>query len=188
MYKRCTTEKAAMQQRRLEECMLSVMREKPLAEITVSSLCEQTDLSRKTFYRLFDSRQDVLNSLIDRVFREYIRFRLPGEALTPGVSEELLAFYTYWQEQRLVLDALSKNGISTLLFERCIRHTMEENSDVLRQLGAGPEVPHQTESLIFYLSGLLTLVVAWHHNGYDKTPREMAEITEKLLSSPPLRQ
>ena len=55
MYKRCTTEKAALQQRKLEECLLSVMQDKPYSEITVSSLCEQTDLSRKTFYRLFES-------------------------------------------------------------------------------------------------------------------------------------
>ena len=100
MYKRCTTEKAALQQRKLEECLLSVMQDKPYSEITVSSLCEQTDLSRKTFYRLFESKQDVLDSLIDRTLREYIRFSLPQNQLAPDVSPELQSFYYYWLERR----------------------------------------------------------------------------------------
>lgn len=187
MYKRCTTEKAALQQRRMEECLLSVMRDKPFAVISVSSLCEQTGLSRKTFYRLFESKQDVLDSLIDRAIRDYIRFSLPQQAAVPEVSPELLSFYHYWQEQRDLLDALSKNGFSTMLYDRCIRHMMQEETDVLRQIGLLPSLQENTEALMFFLSGILTLVVGWHHSGYQKTPLQMAVITEKLLSEPPVR-
>ena len=187
MYKHCTTEKAALQQRRLEECLLAMMGEKLLSEISVSALCEQTGLSRKTFYRLFESKQDVLYSLVDRVIREYVRFRLPGDAAAPGASEELLTFYVYWKEQRSLLDALSKNGISTLLYERCMQHMLAEEADVLRQIGIAPGPKRDEETLMFFLSGLLTLMVSWHHGGYQKTPREMADITERILREPPVR-
>ena len=187
MYKRCTTEKAALQQRKLEECLLSVMQDKPYSEITVSSLCEQTDLSRKTFYRLFESKQDVLDSLIDRTLREYIRFSLPQNQLAPDVSPELQSFYYYWLERRGLLDVLSKNGMSTMLYDRSIRHMLQEETDILRQLGVVPSLQENTEALIFFLSGILTLVVGWHHTGYQKSPLQMAAITEKLLSQPPVR-
>lgn len=184
MYKHCTTEKAALQQRRIEECLLTVMQDKPYGEITVSSLCEQTELSRKTFYRLFESKQDVLYSLIDRIIRDYIRYRLPQNRATPAVPQDLLSFYCYWLEQRPLLDALSKNGISPTLYERCVRHVMEEDTDILLQLGANLGQMSNQETVTFYLSGLLTLVVAWHHNGYRKTPEEMAALTHRLLSTP----
>lgn len=187
MYRRCTTEKAALQQRRLEECLLAMMQDKLLAEISVSAMCEETGLSRKTFYRLFDSKQDVLHALVDRVIREYIRFRLPREAVEPGVSEELLTFYTYWQEQRELLDALSKNGLSTILYDRCIQHMVEEETDVLRQIGIDPGPERNEETLMFFLSGLLTVMVSWHHTGYRKSPRQMAAITEKIFTAPPIR-
>ena len=187
MYKRCTTEKAALQQRKLEECLLSVMQDKPYSEITVSSLCEQTDLSRKTFYRLFESKQDVLDSLIDRTLREYIRFSLPQNQLAPDVSPELQSFYYYWLERRGLLDVLSKNGMSTMLYDRSIRHMLQEETDILRQLGVVPSLQENTEALMFFLSGILTLVVGWHHTGYQKSPLQMAAITEKLLSQPPVR-
>ena len=187
MYKRCTTEKAALQQRKLEECLLSVMQDKPYSEITVSSLCEHTDLSRKTFYRLFESKQDVLDSLIDRTLREYIRFSLPQNQLAPDVSPELQGFYYYWLERRGLLDVLSKNGISTMLYERSIQHTLQEETDVLQQLGVMPTLQGNEEALRFFLSGILTLVVGWHHGGYQKSPVQMAVITEKLLSEPLVR-
>ena len=187
MYRRCTTEKAAMQQRRIEECLLAAMQEKPVAEISVSGLCEQTGLSRKTFYRLFESKQDVLHSLIDRTIREYIRYSLPQQVVPGDASPELLSFYYFWLEQRALLDALSKNGISTMLYDRCIRHILQEEAESLRQFGVLPSLQENTERVLFFLSGILTLVVSWHHTGYQKSPREMAIITEKLLSEPPIK-
>lgn len=188
MYKQCTTEKAALQQRRIEECLLTMMQDKPFGEISVSSLCEQTGLSRKTFYRLFESKHDVLCALIDRAIRDFIHFRLPRETLIADVSEELQTFFAYWLVNRPLLDALSKNGNSTMLYERSIHHMLEEDTDLLLQLGVVPTLQQNMESLMFFLSGIMTLVVSWHHTGYQKSPQEMAAITERILSEPPFRR
>lgn len=187
MYKQCATEKAALQQRKIEECLLSMMQDKSIQEISVSGLCEHTGLSRKTFYRLFESKQDVLHSLIDRTIREYIPFRLPKDVLSPNAPVELLTFYAYWLKQRPLLNALSKNSLSPLLYDRCIRHATLEDTSILQQLGLEPSLLHSAESLQFILSGLLTLVVGRHHNGYQKSPLEMALITDKLLSRLPIQ-
>ena len=130
------------------------------------------------------AKQDVLDSLIDRTLREYIRFSLPQNQLAPDVSPELQSFYYYWLERRGLLDVLSKNGISTMLYERSIQHTLQEETDVLQQLGVMPTLRGNEEALRFFLSGILTLVVGWHHGGYQKSPVQMAVITEKLLSEP----
>ena len=184
MYRQCTSEKAAAQQRQFEAALQEMLKDRLFEEISISELCRYTGLSRKTFYRLFESKQDVLYSLIDRIIRDYIRFRLPQEKAAASVPVDLLSFYCYWLEQRSLLDALSKNGISTTLYDRCIRHVIEEDTDILLQLGATPGQMTDQETVTFYLSGLLTLVVAWHHNNYRKTPEEMAALTHKLLTEP----
>ena len=64
---------------------------------------------------------------------------------------------------------------------------LQEETDILRQLGVVPSLQENTEGLMFFLSGILTLVVSWHHTGYQKSPLQMAVITGKLLSQPPVR-
>lgn len=110
MYKRCTTERAAQQQRRIEECLLNEMHKRDYRDITVSSLCEQAELSRKTFYRLFGSKDDVLQALIDHTLMDYAKFRLTPEQIHPGAPAELQRFFCYWIANESLLDALTGNG------------------------------------------------------------------------------
>ena len=70
MYRKCTTEKASAQQRQFQHALLQSMLQIPYGEITVTGLCTQTGLSRKTFYRLFENKDDVLNALIDQTLQE----------------------------------------------------------------------------------------------------------------------
>ena len=44
----------------LTEALLQLMRAKPLAEISVSELCDKAGVSRVSFYRNFDSMDDIL--------------------------------------------------------------------------------------------------------------------------------
>ena len=74
MYTRCTTEKSAAQQALLEKTLLQTMAQQPYSEISVSFLCEEAGLSRKTFYRLFNNKDDVLTALIDHTLIRYMAY------------------------------------------------------------------------------------------------------------------
>ena len=51
MYKLCKTEQSAQRQRSLEEGLLTAMKTKRYEEITISDLCSQMGIPRKSFYR-----------------------------------------------------------------------------------------------------------------------------------------
>jgi AcrR family transcriptional regulator len=57
----------------IAEGFVSLMLQKKLNEITVKEIMKATDLSRQTFYQLFDSVEDVLEYHIDTLFQEYIK-------------------------------------------------------------------------------------------------------------------
>lgn len=50
MYKCCTSEHAARQQRIFEDCLMELLQSKPYSEITISALCQRAGYSRYTFY------------------------------------------------------------------------------------------------------------------------------------------
>lgn len=72
MYKNCTTEQSALRQQQLEDCFLKNMLLRPYAEITISDLCEQSSISRKSFYRYFTNKDSCLASLLDRMTQHII--------------------------------------------------------------------------------------------------------------------
>ena len=57
------------------EALLALMEEKPYAQVTVSEICRRATTSRNTFYRLFRTREDVLEyvmtSRVKRMLREH---------------------------------------------------------------------------------------------------------------------
>lgn len=185
MYKRCPTEKGAAQQLALEDTLFAMMQEMPYADISVRSLCERAEISRKTFYRLFEKKEDVLIALIDHTYRNYISFQMPEAEIVPGLIKDLQNFFYYWKQQSVLLEILKANHKSSLLIERSVAHIQEENSDILHHIGA--ENPKfSREITLFFVSGCMALVIDWHESGYQKSVAEMADVFCGLLSTPPI--
>ena len=57
--------------REISTALLKLMQEHPYAEISVKQIIMETSLARKTFYLNFSSKDDVLESILDELIREY---------------------------------------------------------------------------------------------------------------------
>ena len=57
MYKICHTEESSRRQRALEQGLLNILGTVPYAKITLTDLCRQLQIPRKTFYRYFPSKE-----------------------------------------------------------------------------------------------------------------------------------
>ncbi len=181
MYRQCTTEKSSLQQRKFQQCMLEAMLNGTYDSISISSLCRDAGLSRKTFYRLFDSKTDVLTALLDQVFLDSQSY-VPGPEIKPG---GLHHFFAYWKEQKRILDALSKQGCTSLLMDRAAAFILREDNDLVHVLGADQE--NGMEILLFNLSAIFSLVITWYASGYKKSVDEMADLLMELMTTPMAR-
>ena len=182
MYLPCSSEKAAMQQRKFEECMMDMMLELPYDDISVSELCRRVGLSRKTFYRLFETKADVIYALVDhRIIDEASFTPEPG-----GRDGGLHRFFGYWRTQKKLLDALKAANISTMLTDRAIIYTMKEAPDARYMFGV--KDPDQGwETVIYHLSGLFALVLDWHRRDFDRPLDELCDLVMELLNTPPIK-
>ena len=178
MYTLCTTEKTALQQKQFEQTFLHMLLEDDYDNITISDLCRKAGLSRKIFYRLFEKKADVLYALIDHTLLEGQSY-VPDESVGPG---ELHRFFAFWKSQKDLLDILSKHQNSHMLTDRAIRHVMREDSLILHTFGADIG-SFGTETILFYLSGIFSLVLIWHQQGYNRSIDEMSNLLMSLLST-----
>jgi len=182
MYTLCTTEKTALQQKQFEQTFLQMLLESDYDTITISDLCRRAGLSRKIFYRLFEKKADVLYSMIDRALMES-DYYIPDESVGPG---ELHRFFAFWQYKKDLLDALLKHQTSSLLTERAIRFAMREEGSIVRSFGV-EEDRGRYETIVFYLSGIFSLLVIWHGQGYKQSIDEMSALLMDILTNPAVK-
>ncbi len=178
MYKHCTTEESVSRQRQLEQCLMELMQTVPYTHITITHICDGAGISRKSFYRYFGSKDGCLCALLDHCIMEGAAYYLPENSDNSDVHTLYERFFTYWQRMQPLLDALAKNNLSLQLVERMMVNMEQEERDLHKFLGGIEN--DSTEQMLFFTSGVMGLVLSWHHGGFQKTAAQMAAIMEKV--------
>ena len=184
MYKQCKTEQSASRQRRMEIGLLELMNIKPFEDISVSDLCEHLQIPRKSFYRYFSSKEGAFNALLDHTMMEYEGFNaVYAERDQRTLQKELTQFFLFWMAHKDLLDALAKNNMSGNLVERTMSHI--SNGEVIPRRFLSDETLYaQKQVSLFCISGLMSIVLTWHKDGYPQSAEQMATITARLVSQP----
>lgn len=179
MYKICHTEESSRRQRQLEAGLLKAMGHLPYEKITLTELCREQQIPRKSFYRYFPTKEDCLLALVDHTLADCNTMTLRnwegGRSLTKKHLEE---FFAYWMERGAFLDAMRDHNLRYLLLDRTtvIVDKMEKSQD--RESFARDQVEY------FIAHGLMATVLRWHAHGFPSGPEEMADVFSRLLSSP----
>ena len=187
MYKMCKTEQSAQRQRQLEQGLLKAMSGHHYDEISVSDLCQQIGIPRKSFYRYFSGKDGALHALIDHTLLEYEGFSYPGkDSEHRSYQKDLEGFFLFWRQQKPLLDALARSGLSGVLIERSIDHALSEVGTPRRfLLQHPPEL--RSHATMFGVCGLMSMIVNWHQDNYFQDHRQMAQIAVKLVTEPLFR-
>ena len=184
MYKLCKTEQSALRQRELEQGLLSAMCAHRYEEISVSDLCDQLNIPRKSFYRYFSSKDGALHALIDHTLLEYETFHSVGRAEDrSSYQAELEHFFRFWQERRALLDALDRSGISGVLVTRSIDHALSDVGVPLSALHHSDKNVSR-HAVMFCVCGMMSMVLNWHKAGFDLAISQIAAIAVELVTRP----
>ena len=183
MYKQCTTEITTARQRKLEQCLLELLKEDTYEAITVGDICASANVPRGMFYRYFDSKKDALDALIDHTLLDFITNVVFLRRPEPDDTFGMKAVLDYWKSQESLLEILTKNQKESLLFERSIICCTEDAHLLAPYL---MKAGHSTEPevMVFCINGILSAILVWHRSGYAKSSEEMAGILRKLLAGP----
>lgn len=183
MYKLCKTEQSANRQRELEHGLLEMMLSHHYEQISVSDLCDRLEVPRKSFYRYFSGKDGALHALIDHTIMDFESIQWAKIRSNHSYQRELERFFEFWLKNKLLLDALSRSGLSGVLIERSIEHALSDAGITgIYTAHHAPEL--RAHATMFGVTGLMSMVVSWHHSGYPHSPVQMAKIAVRLVTQP----
>ena len=180
MYKICKTEQSARRQRELELGLLKMMLQHRYEDISVSDLCDQMEVPRKSFYRYFSSKDGALYALLDHTMMEFFD---EGVRRNGGTAlGDLEHYFVFWYQHRELLTALQRSSLSGILVERATILAQREGLMPNQMQTMRKDV--QEAALSFAVCGLLSMVIQWHIQGYTVSPEEMTKLAKGMLTKP----
>jgi len=156
--------------RNLTEALLRLLEEKRLDEITVTELVAHAQVARVSFYRNFDSLDEVLACAVRQVASEWL------EEVGPDLRHRdphayMLALLRKVYEQRRLNDVLMKSDRMDIL-----------RAEFSNAFGVGCADRRESARRAFLAGGLYNLVYRWTLSDYDSTPEALADFVYEMIN------
>lgn len=162
----------------IEAALFDLMKENCYAKITVSEITKRADISRRTFYRIYREKDDVLRGFLDRLCREYCR-QVPVVEYY-DIRQISRDFFGFWYQYREVLLRMHKSGVDELLYYEISR----ASAKVVRGRIDRNECKN-VDGLWYFAQysagGFILLLCQWIQAGMNETPEEYAENISRAL-------
>ncbi|MEM7335848.1 MAG: TetR/AcrR family transcriptional regulator [Chloroflexota bacterium] len=170
----------------LQDALIQLLRQKPLAKIHIKEIVDVADVSRPTFYQHFETKEKLLFSLIDDLFERVSTavFDDVRQRENADMQTLLRATFEQWllhsEELQWVFQIENKDFFIDALKLHLL--AMKREIDKVAPL---PESAQQYEEhIISFLSGgMYMLVRNWVQNGMRESAETMAFISFQLISN-----
>lgn len=158
--------------------LFSLMKRKPFQQITVTEICEEAAIGRKTFYRNFELREDVIDFWLD------LRCEECREVLLSVPTKEQLWHYCIFLKKYMdELIALYQNGLHPMVekkFSVFLPYTMP--------LWSEDSVEQEYRSQ-YIIAGIDAIIRVWVTRGFQESVEEVVEIVKRAQETQvPLRK
>lgn len=150
------------------------LEEHPFSEIRIASLIKTAGVGRTSYYRNFDSKEDILNYYLEELIDERRQQSKQFAWTRKDVQLDLKDIFIFFREQKKRFLLLFNSGLSAYIFNY-FRDTAKN--------GRHPdELPWNEPYLIPFFTGALPSVLfEWLKRGTPESPNEMATIVTNFL-------
>lgn len=180
MYRIGGDRRMAQSRELIYRALVALMAERPYPQITVKALAERAQVGRATFYRSFDTIDDVLRCAFDTAFAGLVPYVTERYRLAAGAQDRsdipflIWPFLEYWDEHSTVIELLLRANLVEML------------SDALRRMLEGlfagvdanqPAIREHFDYFVAVRQGVaLNVLLQWIRNGKDIPPQALAEV------------
>lgn len=157
-----------------------ILRKKDYESISVMDICEKAGISRMTFYRHYNNKNDVFIDYSDERFAEF--FDEIKKEKNIDLEKLIYSLFVFCQKYKRQIYILSKSKQEQLIlsqFENYIRYLIATNKQYKETLKDNPLLPPFAAGALFYV------LVFWLNRKEEITPERMTSYVHDIVNALP---
>lgn len=162
---------AEQSKQKMVKALLLVMEQYNYKEITVTQITQEAQLSRKTFYRLFSDKDDILKLFCENLFHQC--FAQIRAQKIQHYWDVVQVYFDFWEERKDLLFLLQKNNLLTCIFEHSYRYSIEVFGFVRSKEVATSFALPLPYMLAYSVGGMHSMLLKWIEKGMDVPSSEL---------------
>lgn len=163
--KNTTTE---MMKEYISDSLLILMADKSYNEISIGEITAKAGVNRSTYYRNFNSKNEIVKFYYSRIIYEYLETVNNDMLFLDYLNKMFAHFYKYKKE----LLRIYKNGVSYLILD-ALNETFIAFGEV--------DTFEEQFKRYYHTGGIYNTFLLWFSDGMKKSPEHMSEITIRIL-------
>lgn len=158
----------------IQEAFWKLLKEKPLAKITVKEVCDLAEINRGTFYKHYMDCYDLMDKLQEETIRQMEQRLASIESM--GTRSVLVSLLQTLQNDAGLFHILYTQGRSDAFMHRivgCCYRYMETR--IMRIPGMSQSDQFKGMNYSFLVGGCSSAIEYWIHTGMKEPPEAVAE-------------
>lgn len=158
----------------IAESFIHLLKAYPYNEITISEICANTSLARKTFYNNFASKEEVIFHIVNKLIRKYIDMVMKEKQFTQKKMSHL--FFEFGYQNKDIISLFISHDIFYLFQQK-----FNEHLPAINILISNNKLNSLSDEDIAYVfafnsAGVTRMLELWIKTGLKKTTQEMSDL------------
>lgn len=149
---------------RITEALVDLLDTQPLEAVTISALCTHAQVGRASFYRHFDSKEQVLTQAATRLIQQWAHQLENDPSAHPAMVFESL--FQHFYDYQPFYSVLYRQGMASTVLE-----TIKLKLDLTDDLPNDAAYPKA-----FFAHGLFGFIDEWFRRGAKESPRALNQL------------
>lgn len=170
---------AIRSKKQITDALLLLMEKYPYSEISVKQIVLETELVRKTFYRNFESKDDVLRSYIRTILRDYF------DIVNNARGDVLTTIFEFAKKNKKLLKLLDKNDMMHFVLQGMNEFILSVKSEQNPELNPFSKLFAGLDSdylITLNIGGIWNVISLWVRRGMKDKPEDVRSAIQQYLS------
>lgn len=150
---------AEQSKKKLAKALLVVMEQYDFKEITITQLSQEAGLSRKTFYRLFKDKEQLISFFFENLYKECLT-QIKSRQLQ-HYWDVVQCFFDFCEERKELLSLLRRNHLLVPLFEGSYKYSFKVFEYVRSKETAEIYSSFLPYLLAYSIGGMYSMLMKW---------------------------